>query len=180
MYLTTAKTLGDIGGQTRADFFKSLHESAKSASGELFADFLQTFFHEMQTFCRLFLRIIYSNADFLHTFSSEWIKLCRLFAHLFCICRLFGEHMHTFYREHASLLQTSCIPILDLMQTWCRSNWCIAENSQTLCTRCAGQISVIKRRRECPGRRSGGPGRRSGAPGRRSVGAGREIAGGAR
>jgi hypothetical protein len=34
-----------IGGQTRADFFKSLHESAKSASGERFADFLQAFFY---------------------------------------------------------------------------------------------------------------------------------------
>jgi hypothetical protein len=33
-----------IGAQPRADFFKSLHESAKSASGELFTDFLQTFF----------------------------------------------------------------------------------------------------------------------------------------
>ena len=29
----------DIGGQTRADFFKSLRESAKSAFGALFADF---------------------------------------------------------------------------------------------------------------------------------------------
>ena len=28
-----------IGGQTRADFFKSLRESAKSAFGALFADF---------------------------------------------------------------------------------------------------------------------------------------------
>ncbi len=30
----------DIGGQTRADFFKSLHESAKSAFSRLFADFV--------------------------------------------------------------------------------------------------------------------------------------------
>ncbi len=29
-----------IGRQTRADFLNSLHESAKSPSGELFADFL--------------------------------------------------------------------------------------------------------------------------------------------
>ncbi len=29
-----------IGGQTRADFFKSLHESAKSAVSRLFADFV--------------------------------------------------------------------------------------------------------------------------------------------
>ncbi len=47
------------GGQTRADFFKSLHESAKSAVavGELFADFLQTFFMTctlFQTFADFF------------------------------------------------------------------------------------------------------------------------------
>ena len=49
-----------IGGQTRADFFKSLRESAKSAFGALFADFFrrfadfwQTFFDVLQTFCRL-------------------------------------------------------------------------------------------------------------------------------
>jgi hypothetical protein len=30
---------GVIGGQPRADFFQSLHESAKSAFGRLFADF---------------------------------------------------------------------------------------------------------------------------------------------
>ena len=39
-----------IGGQTRADFFKSAHESAKSALLKL----LQTLFHQMHTFCRLF------------------------------------------------------------------------------------------------------------------------------
>ncbi len=55
-------------GQTRADFFKSLHESAKSAVGELFADFLQTFFHEMQTFCRLFLWTNFFHAHLLQTF----------------------------------------------------------------------------------------------------------------
>ena len=60
----------NIGGQTRADFFKSLHESAKSAVRELFADFLQTFFHEMQTFCRL-----------LQTFSVDHLLSCTLFAH---------------------------------------------------------------------------------------------------
>ncbi len=62
---TFSKTLDSspmcfIGGHSRADFFKSLHESAKSASRELFADF-----------CRLFLRIIYCNADFLQTFSAD-------------------------------------------------------------------------------------------------------------
>ena len=51
-----------IGGQTGADLFKSLRESAKSAFGALFADFfrrfadfLQTFFDVLQTFCRLYL-----------------------------------------------------------------------------------------------------------------------------
>ena len=39
-----------IGGQNRADFFKSLRESAKSAVRALFADF----FDVLQTFCRLF------------------------------------------------------------------------------------------------------------------------------
>ncbi len=48
-----------IRGQTRADFFKSLHKSAKFASGELFADFLRTFFLMK---CTLF-------AHFLQTFS---------------------------------------------------------------------------------------------------------------
>ena len=42
--VTRHRLPASIGGQTRADFFKSLHESAKSASGELFADFLQTFY----------------------------------------------------------------------------------------------------------------------------------------
>ena len=51
-----------IGGQIRADFFKSLRESAKSAVRALFADFfrrfadfVQTFFDLLQTFCRLYL-----------------------------------------------------------------------------------------------------------------------------
>ena len=51
-----------IGGQIRADFFKSLRESAKSAVRALFADFfrrfadfVQTFFDVLQTFCRLYL-----------------------------------------------------------------------------------------------------------------------------
>ena len=51
-----------IGGQNRADFFKSLRESAKSAVRALFADFfrrfadfVQTFFDVLQTFCRLYL-----------------------------------------------------------------------------------------------------------------------------
>ena len=57
-----------IGGQTRADFFKSLHESAKSASGKLFTDFLQTF---SMPLC----------ADFLHTFSVDQLLSCTLFAH---------------------------------------------------------------------------------------------------
>ncbi len=64
------------GGQTRADFFKSLHESAKSASGKLFADFFQTFFMKC-TLC----------ADFLQTFSVDQLLSCTLFAdfwHTFC------------------------------------------------------------------------------------------------
>ena len=51
-----------IGGQIRADFFKSLRESAKSALRALFADFfrrfadfVQTYFDVLQTFCRLYL-----------------------------------------------------------------------------------------------------------------------------
>ena len=97
--------IGIIGGQTRADFFKSLHESAKSASGRLFADFLQTFFMK----CRLFADFLQTFSvdhllsctlfvHFLHTSCSKWFKLCRLHAHLFCICRLFAEHLHTFCR----------------------------------------------------------------------------------
>jgi hypothetical protein len=76
----------------------------------LFADFLQTFSVDQLLSCTLF-------ADFLHTFCSKCFKFCRLHAHLFCICRLFAEHMHTFFREQDSFLQTSCTPILDLMQT---------------------------------------------------------------
>ena len=60
-----------IGGQIRADFFKSLRESAKSAVRALFADFfrrfadfLQTLFDWlttfMQTFCRLYVQVITS------------------------------------------------------------------------------------------------------------------------
>ena len=124
MMALPAPVKNDIGGQNRADFFKSLHESAKSASGRLFADFLQTFFMK----CRLL-------ADFLQTFSVDHLLSCTLFAHflqqmiqglqtssclhahLFCICRLFAEHLYTFCREHDSILQTSCTSILDLMQT---------------------------------------------------------------
>ena len=54
--------LHPIGGQIRADFLKSLRESAKSAVRALFADFfrrfadfVQTFFDVLQTFCRLYL-----------------------------------------------------------------------------------------------------------------------------
>ena len=67
-----------IGGQTRADFFKSLRESAKSAFGALFADFfrhfadfLQTFFDVLQTFCRLYLIGNHFYADFLQTFCPS-------------------------------------------------------------------------------------------------------------
>jgi hypothetical protein len=45
----------NIGGQTRAHFFKSVHKSAKCAFGRKnahFFDVLQTF---LQTLCRLFL-----------------------------------------------------------------------------------------------------------------------------
>ena len=65
-----------IGGQTRADFFKSLHGSAKSASGKLFTDFLQTFFMNSRLF-----------ADFLQTFSVDQLLPCTLsahFLHTFC------------------------------------------------------------------------------------------------
>ncbi len=96
-----------IGGQTRADFFKSLHVSAKFASGELFADFLQTF-------CRLFLWIIYSHAHFLHTFctlSAANDSSCADFVHTYSvfadflqnICTLFAENMLSFCRLHAHL-----------------------------------------------------------------------------
>jgi hypothetical protein len=46
-----------IGGQTSADFFKSLHDSAKSASGEL-----------LHTFCRFLFMKYTLFADFLQTF----------------------------------------------------------------------------------------------------------------
>ena len=56
--------MAGIGGQNRADFFKSLRESAKSAVRELFADFfrrfadfVQTFFDVLQTFCRLYSQV---------------------------------------------------------------------------------------------------------------------------
>ena len=84
-----------IGGQTRADFFKSLHESAKSASGELFADFLQTFFHEMHTFCRLFTNFFCGPTTFMHTFAH-------------------------FLQQMIQVLQTSCTLILYL-PTFCRT-----------------------------------------------------------
>jgi hypothetical protein len=67
-----------IGGQTRADFFKSLRESAKSAFGALFADFfrrfadfLQTVFDVLQTFCRLYLIGKHFHAYFLQTFCAS-------------------------------------------------------------------------------------------------------------
>ena len=41
----------NIGGQTRSDVIKCLHESAMCAFGKPFADFLQTVFHQLQTFC---------------------------------------------------------------------------------------------------------------------------------
>jgi hypothetical protein len=53
MVFSSRASMAFIGGQTCADFFKSLHESAKSAVAELFADFLHTFFHEIHTFGRL-------------------------------------------------------------------------------------------------------------------------------
>ena len=62
------------GGQTRADFFKSLRESAKSASGALFADFfrrfadfVQTFFDVLQTFADFCRLVNHLHADFLQT-----------------------------------------------------------------------------------------------------------------
>jgi hypothetical protein len=86
-----------MGGQTRADFFKSLHESAKSGSGDLFAGFLQTFFMKCRLFadfCRLFLLINYFHAHF---------------------CRLFADSL----QQMIQVLRTSCTLILYL-QTFCR------------------------------------------------------------
>jgi hypothetical protein len=87
-----------IKGQIRADVFKSLHESAKTASGEHFSDFLQTIFHEKQTFCRLFAEYSCGPNIFMHNF-------CRLFEHLL--------------QQMIRVLQTSCTLILYL-QTFCR------------------------------------------------------------
>jgi hypothetical protein len=64
-----ALPFSNIGGQTRADFFKSLHSLQFQNFCRLFADF----FYEMQTFCRLF-------ADF---FSMDQLHSCTLFAYFF-------------------------------------------------------------------------------------------------
>ena len=64
MYTKIRGQIVDIGGQTRADFFKSLRESSKSAVRALFADFFRRFADFLQTFFLLF-------ADFLQT-SFDW------------------------------------------------------------------------------------------------------------
>jgi hypothetical protein len=122
--ISTGSDEYDIGGQTRADFFKSLHESAKSASGKLFTDFLQTFFHEMHTLCRLFADFFCGSTTLMHTFCTLSVandSSSADFMHTFSVfCRPDADLMQTKSVQIAESLQTICTPILyfaDLMQT---------------------------------------------------------------
>ncbi len=101
-----------IGGQTHADFFKSLHESAKSACGKNFTDFLQTFFHEMQTVCRFFADFFSGSTALMHTF-------CRLFAHFLQQMIQAADFMHT-YSVFADFLQDICTLFSENKIPFCR------------------------------------------------------------
>jgi hypothetical protein len=71
-FIIEKKTHISTSGGRHVQTFSKVCMSLQSLRLE---DFLQTFFCGsstlMQTFCRLFLRIIYSNADFLQTFFSD-------------------------------------------------------------------------------------------------------------
>ncbi len=124
-YSIRARSLGidegpviSIWGQARADFFKSLHESAKSATGELLQTFCKLCFMKctlIADLCTLFLWINFFHAHFLHTFCTLflWIIYSHVhFLHTFCTLSAANESssadiMHT-YSVFADFLQIIC------------------------------------------------------------------------
>jgi len=144
-----AAVCSSIGGQTRADFFKSLHESAKSASGELFADFLQTFFHELQTFCRLF-------ADFFRGSTAPMHTFCTLSAHflqqmiqaLQTSCTLI-MYLQTFCRTCAHFLQRTCFHFADFMHTYSRPDADLMQIKLVHCRILADSMHILRRANQC-------------------------------
>ena len=130
----------------------------------LFADFLQTIFDVLQTFCRLFRLVIHFHADFLQTlFSSNYFcadfehtnsVLGRIFADLMhtnfvFLCRLLADLMHTnpvfLCRILADLMHTNsvlCRLFADSMHTLRRTNQCQSKCRST----CGGGPSALSSR----------------------------------
>ncbi len=79
--------------------------------------FLQTFFHEMLTFYRLFADFFYGSSTLMHTF-------CTLFSHFLqqmiqavqTVCTLI-LYLQTFCRTYAHFLQRTCFHFADFMHT---------------------------------------------------------------
>ena len=130
----------------------------------LFADFLQTIFDVLQTFCRLFRLVIHFHAYFLQTlFSSNYFcadfehtnsVLGRIFADLMhtnsvFLCRLLADLMHTnsvfLCRILADLMHTNsglCRLFADSMHTLRRTNQCQSKCRST----CGGGPSALSSR----------------------------------